>query len=53
MYVKKYFCDKISVRTKEVDKNTFYIIELQEFDMRQQNQELTHVKLLRKQSELV
>ena len=44
MYVKKYFCDKISVRTKEVDKNTFYIIELQEFDMRQQNQELTHVK---------
>ena len=27
-----------------MDKNTFYIIELQEFDMRQQNQELTHVK---------
>ena len=25
---KKYFCDKISVRTKEVDKNTFYIMEL-------------------------
>lgn len=25
---KKYFCDKMSVRTKEVDKNTFYIIEL-------------------------
>lgn len=24
----KYFCDKISVRTKEVDKNIFYIMEL-------------------------